>query len=60
MRGKTYEEADEALTTLAKNAPDNQETRDAIDAIMKLLYRYRDAIDTLHNINAKIFNFTEK
>ena len=60
MRDETYEEASEALTTLAKNTPDNQETRDAIDAVQKLLYRYHEATDTLDSINAKIFHFTGK
>ena len=60
MRDETYEQADKALATLCKNTPDNQETRDAIDDIMKLLYRYDAAIDTLDSINAKIFHFTEK
>ena len=60
MRDETYEEASEALATLIKNAPANQETRDAIDAIMKLLLRYHAATDTIDCISAEIFGFGER
>ena len=60
MRDQTYEEASKALTTLANNTPHNKETREAIDAVQKLLYRYHAATDTLDSITAKIFHFTKE
>lgn len=60
MRDAIYDTAHAALTTLANNTSDTQETREAIDSIQKLLYRYHEATDTLESIEAKLFHFAKK